>query len=317
MRSDLIPFYLAGRGRGAALEQGKMCFLAHLKRLKIMYQKYLIKNNLSLREALRTMKYKRQFRKENPTYFDGDGLIIYTGPQGSGKTLSAVKYCCDLMEFYPRCKLVTNLMIKDYPIVSLEEFIRNFYGLSTSSEFYTMTLNAQKAIISDYLHLNRVFPFNNGDDLMRYNNLTEGVIFLIDEIQLYFNSLESKNINMDVMTEISQQRKQRKHIIATSQVFGRMAKPLREQFNTVVKCNNYFSLLQRNLFLRNEDVQTDEDFTNPHGAIDKVQFFFHRVEDYERYDTYYKVLKGKFISGEERNQDIYDRITIERRSGNA
>lgn len=280
-----------------------------------MYEKDLIRNDLSPKQAVRTLKYKRKFRKENPTYFDGDGLIIFTGPQGSGKTLSAVRYCYDLMRNYPHCKLVTNLMLKDYPIVPLETFIRQFYGLATAADLYTMTLNAQKHIISDYLHLNRVFPFNDGDDLMRYTNLTEGVVYLIDEIQLYFNSLESKNINMDVMTEISQQRKQRKHIIATSQVFGRMAKPLREQFNVIVKCNNWFQILQRNCYLRTEDIQTDDDFTNPRGKIDKTQFFFHRVEDYERYDTYYKVLKGKFLPGEEKVGEIYDRVTISGRSG--
>ncbi len=72
---------------------------------------------------------------------------------------------------------------------------------------------------------NRVFEFCDNDDFKRYSNGEFGVIFLVDEIQLYMNSLESKNINIEVITQISQQRKQRKHIIATSQVFGRMAKP--------------------------------------------------------------------------------------------
>lgn len=279
-----------------------------------MYDRDLIQNDLKLKDLFQTMKYKRNFRKENPTYFEGDGLIVYTGPQGSGKTLSAVRYVYSLLKNYKHAKLVTNLMLKDYPIVTLEQFIREFYGLTTSADFHKFTLNAQRAVIEDYLHLNRVFPFNNGDDLMRYSNMTEGVIYLIDEVQLYFNSLESKNINMDVMTEISQQRKQRKHIVATSQVFSRMAKPLREQFNTIVKCNNYFGLLQRNLYLKTEDIKTDADYTDPHGAVDKVQFFFHKVQDYERYDTYYKILQTKFIAGEERNQEIYDRVTIERRA---
>ena len=51
---------------------------------------------------------------------------------------------------------------------------------------------------------------------------------------------------------------------------------------------------------------------NPRGAIDHIQWFFHRVQDYERYDTYYKIQKSKFISGEEQNQEIYDRYTITR-----
>ena len=278
------------------------------------YEKDLVRTKLSFGDLLDTLRYKRRFRLENPTYFEGDGLIVFTGPQGSGKTLTAVKYACDLMTNYTNAKLVTNLMIKDYPIVTLEEFIRKYYGLTTSADFSKLSEYAQKAVIEDYMHLNRVFPFNDGDDLMRYSNLIEGVVYLIDEIQLYFNSLESKNINMDVMTEISQQRKQRKHIICTSQVFSRLAKPLREQFNTIVKCNNFFGILQRNMYLRTEDLKTDDDYTNPHGAVDYIQWFFHRVEDYERYDTYYKIQKTKFIAGEEKNQEIYDRYTIKRRS---
>lgn len=277
-----------------------------------MYEKELVRSSFNLADAWETLKYLRLNRLEDPTYFDGDGLIVFTGPQGSGKTLTAVRYACDLMTAYPNCKLVTNLMIKDYPIVTLEEFIRHFYGKNTSADFYKLSQFAQNVIIEDYMHLNRVFPFNNGDDLMRYSNLTEGVVYLIDEIQLYFNSLESKNINMDVMTEISQQRKQRKHIVCTSQVFSRMAKPLREQFNTIVKCGCYFGILQRNLYLQTEKLTTDADYMNPRGAIDHIQWFFHRVKDYERYDTYYKIQKSKFIAGEEQNQEIYDRYTITR-----
>ena len=55
--------------------------------------------------------------------------------------------------------------------------------------------------------------------LTNVNNGFLGVIYIIDEIHTYFNSLESKNIPMFVFTEISQQRKQRKLIIGTSQLF--------------------------------------------------------------------------------------------------
>ena len=55
------------------------------------------------------------------------------------------------------------------------------------------------------------------------------MLYFIDELHLELNSLESKNIDIDVMVEISQQRKQRKHIVGTSQVYMRLAKPIREQ----------------------------------------------------------------------------------------
>lgn len=84
------------------------------------------------------------------------------------------------------------------------------------------------------------------DDLKNVENGYAGVIFFIDEIHLELNSLESKNIDVDIMTEISQQRKQRKHIVGTSQVYGRMAKPLREQIKDIVVCKCFFGCIQFN-----------------------------------------------------------------------
>ena len=121
------------------------------------------------------INYKRKFNKNHPNYFSPDGLVVFTGPQGSGKTLSAVNYVFKLLKRFPKAKLVTNLKLIDFPFDN-----------------------------------KRIFEFKNGDDLSKYNNGELGVIFLIDEIQLYFNSLESKNINPDVMVQISQQRKPHK-----------------------------------------------------------------------------------------------------------
>lgn len=274
------------------------------------YLSDLLNNNLSLFTLLDTIKYKTEFRKEHPTFFDGDGLIVFTGAQGEGKTLSAVKYCCEILKQYPKCKFCTNLMIKDYPIKTLHDFIRQWYGIETHCNFEKLSSWSQEKIINDYIYLNRVFPFNNADDLKRYHNGEEGVLYLIDEIQLYFNSLESKNINMDVMTEIAQQRKQRKNIVCTSQVFGRMAKPLREQFNTIVKCHNFASILQRNWFIRQEDIVPDTDMMNPKGIVNSSWWFFHSRIDYERYDTYYKIEKTRFVDEERKVAEIYDRYTM-------
>lgn len=84
-----------------------------------------------------------------------------------------------------------------------------------------------------------VIEYNGLDCLKNLENGYYGVIYLIDEIHLEFNSLESKNIDIEVMIEVSQQRKQRKHIIGTSQVYGRLAKPFREQIRNVVLCSNF------------------------------------------------------------------------------
>lgn len=227
--------------------------------------------DLGILNIFRQKKYLRDFYKNNPTYFRPDGLIVFCGPQGSGKTLSAVNYVYNLLKMYPKCKIVTNLELTDYP----------FDGI-------------------------RVFYFKEARDLTRYKNGKEGVIFLIDEIQLYFNSLGSKNIDMDVMTQISQQRKQRIHIVCTSQVFGRMSKQLREQFDVVIYCQKkFFGYLQKNSLIDRDSIDGESSTgTNLKGKVVKNFFYFKNPKSFDRYDTY-KVIENKNIKIERERNDIY------------
>ena len=225
-----------------------------------------------LLNLFRTMKYNRDFYKNNPTYFRPDGLIIFCGPQGSGKTLSAVNYVYNLLRLYPKCKVVTNLELTNYPVDD-----------------------------------ERVFLFKEAKDLTRYKNGKEGVIFLIDEIQLYFNSLGSKNIDIDVMTQLSQQRKQRIHIVATSQVFGRMSKQLREQFDVVIWCQKkFYGYLQKNSLINRDSISSESSTsTNLSGDIVKNFYYFKSPVMFKRYDTY-KVIENKNIKIEKERNEIYD-----------
>lgn len=196
-------------------------------------------------------KYKKTFYKEHPTYFRPEGILIFCGAQGTGKTLSAVQYVIDLSWTYPKCKIVTNVDIK---------------GLNPLCE---------------------VIEYTGIDCLTNIENGYEGVIYLIDEIHLEFNSLESKNIPIEVMIEVSQGRKQRKHIIGTSQQFLRLAKPLREQVKNLVICNNFFSCIQFNKLIDGQTIREE----NGHIKMDikKKVFWFHTPSLYDSYDTYAKM----------------------------
>lgn len=79
--------------------------------------------------------------------------------------------------------------------------------------------------------------------LLHVRNGTDGVIFAIDEISSEYSAASWKDIPETLLSEISQQRKQRIKIVATAQFFGRVAKPLREQANTVVSCRTSLSRL--------------------------------------------------------------------------
>ena len=201
-----------------------------------------------------TIKYKRDFRKQHPDFFDPSGILVFCGPQGAGKTLSAVQYVRKLAEKYPKMILVTNVEIK---------------GLSIA-----------------------VYPYTGIADFSKYSNGFEGVVYLIDEIHIEFNSLESKNIDPSVMTEIAQQRKQRKHIVGTSQVFGRIAKPFREQFKYVVLCRCLWGVLQYNTLIDGEWAMVDDDGHLEAETV-KRYFWWHKPELYDSYNTYAKIIRSK------------------------
>lgn len=298
------------------------------------------RESLHPKHILETLLYRVRFMAENPDYFNPDGLVCFCGPQGSGKTLSAVNYVYKLKAMYPHSIIVTNLMLKDYPIVTFEEFKKNNfriarkvfvqcrdtlfpdmaglefdspYCFTSEDDFQEISNRVEKVrhmaddiMYELYLRDNEVFPFVDNDDLARYENDQRGVIFLIDEIQLYMNSLKSNNINMDTMTQISQQRKQRKHIVATSQVFGRMAKPLREQFSCIVVCKSYLgSLLQYNRMIDRDSINESTDDSHVTGEVKERFVWLHSPAMYKRYDTYYVIEKGKFVANEDRKGDIY------------
>lgn len=266
------------------------------------------KESLSLFSIFRYLKYKLGFAKEHPDYFDGDGLLCFVGAQGTGKTLSAVNYVYKLMDKYPKAKLCTNLLLKDYPVVTFDDYLLENHPWFIRGKGDP---KVEQNLYHSYLSDNRVYPFLDNDDFMKYSNGEYGVIYLVDEIQLYLNSLESKNVNMDTMTQISQQRKQRKHIITTSQVFGRMAKPLREQFSNVVVCKNILGFIQHNCVVDRDSLDSENSSdTNVKGTVKRQFLWFHDPFMYNRYDTYYVIERGKFVSGEKQREGVYDDNSI-------
>ena len=90
-----------------------------------------------------------------------------------------------------------------------------------------------------------------------------GIVFAIDEIQNEFDVYESRNFNLEILKVITQQRKQGIKILATSQVFTRVSKPLREQTYEVIECytvagrwtfQKCFDADEYNVFIDNVDM---------------------------------------------------------------
>ena len=172
-----------------------------------MYCSEALVSKISLRDLTDKIKYDSRFRKDYPDYFDPDGVIVFTGSQGSGKTLSAVRYIDNLCKLYPKAILVSNCGLH----------LPNYHG--------------------------DVLPYTGIPDLSRLDNGIEGIICLIDEIQTEFSSLESAKLHPSTLSLISMQRKRRLHIVGTSQILKRIAKPWREQLSAVVDCSCLFDFL--------------------------------------------------------------------------
>lgn len=127
---------------------------------------------------------------------------------------------------------------------------------------------------------------NHWKDIVQNNNGIYGQIEVLDEIQNWFNSLQSKDFPVEMLTEITQQRKQRKIIFGTSQVFSRVAKPIREQTTFLYEPITILGCLT---IVKKSKPQLDHDGIDK-GRKNKNYFFFvHNEYIRNLFDTYRKV----------------------------
>lgn len=183
-----------------------------------------------------------------PGEFQEYGLHLFCGEQGSGKTTSVVDLLMNRWKKqYPLLKVYTNL---DY-------------------KYEDGSITHWKDLLSD-----------------ERSNGKYGVVNVIDEIQSWFSSLQSKDFPPEMLGEISQQRKQRKCIVGTAQVFGRVAKPIREQTSfvylpfTIAGCLTVVRV--------SKPIYYDEQ-TFTFKKFIKTYFFVHTPKLRNAFDTYKRI----------------------------
>ena len=212
-----------------------------------------LSGSLNPANLFKTIKHNILFARNNPDYFYPAGIWVFCGPQGSGKTLSAVQCLKKICKEYPSAIVCTNLKIE---------------GIN-----------------------NEVIEFEDYEQLKTLDNGIKGIIFFLDELHILWNSLESKDIPVSEMACFCQMRKNRRVIIGTSQVYSRIAKPIREQLQFAIDCKNYFGLLQHNVIL--DPADSIEKNGNVEAKVIGHKFWFHSPELYNSYDTLFKIEKAQ------------------------
>lgn len=215
--------------------------------------KEFLSGSLNPLNVFNTIKHNILFARNNPDYFYPAGIWVFCGPQGSGKTLSAVQCLQKICKKYPKALVCSNIDVS---------------GIS-----------------------NTVIPFVDYEQLKTLDNGIEGIIFFLDELHILWNSLESKDIPISEMSCFCQMRKNRRVIIGTAQVYGRIAKPIREQLQYVIDCRKIFGLIQINSIADPSD-SVEDDGTIVAKKIG-TKIWFHSPKLYKSYDTLFKIDKAK------------------------
>lgn len=191
----------------------------------------------------------------SPEYFPYQGVIVFTGRQGRGKTIALIEQSRRYQQEFPKCQVIGNV---DY-------------------KYQDDTLD----------HWTKLIDYKNEFDAIC------GVCCQIDEMQNWFSSNQSKDFPPQMLEVITQNRKNRRVILGTSQVFTRLSKPLREQCTEIRECHTFLRCITF--------VIRKEPFLNTMGEVDKLKYrgmywFVHDQELRDSYDTY-KVIESLRESG--------------------
>jgi len=201
---------------------------------------------------IRTIKYRKNKRPKDT--YEWNGLEVFMGGQGKGKTISACKTLKERLEKYPKALFITNTKIK---------------GIKNETRYF----NTSEELVEE---LKKIDTSNRN-----------GIVVFIDEIHVVLAELFGRTDPIFLMF-LSQQRKMNINIIGTSQMYNKLPRVIRDylrQSGKIIICNNFFKSIQLNKRLNMDNIE--EDSKNNliwHGC--KLEIYFHTIELYECYDTF-------------------------------
>lgn len=211
-------------------------------------------------------RYVDDLYNRQPDFFRPQGLIIFTGRQGNGKTTALMQYAIDLLDTYPKAKCLSN----------------------TKFAYQNEKLVHWKQLVN-------------------YKNEHKGIVVIMDELQNWFGSNQSRNFPPEMLGVITQNRKNRRVILGTAQNFYLLAKAIRSQCTEIRQCVTLAGVLT--IVIKREPV------INNDGDVKDLKyrgmyFFVHTERLRSSYDTW-SVVDALSDSGFQEVNNSQDRdITI-------
>lgn len=178
------------------------------------------------------------------------GSAVYFGFQGQGKTLAMTAYAFRIKEEFPDCVIFSNY---------------NLYGI-------------------DY---NYCFSDEDVKNALCFQNGSKGVLVLLDEAHLYFG--KKTGIGLETLTAISQQRKDKRRIVFTSQIWEELDISLRKQVKEIHHCHKVFNLIIQNV-CDGETLSYDKLKSEYVAKHIRYEIFKMNDEYFNRYNTYQKIV---------------------------
>lgn len=174
------------------------------------------------------------------------GMVVFKGYQGNGKSLSLVHKAFDIKKSFPDCKVYSNMKL---------------YGIRYN--LYSTTADLISVLSS----------VRNGNN---------GVLIIIDEAQNYFNKKDG--VPLEIMSQLCQNRKNRRCVLMTSQIWEDLDVMLRKQVKTIVNCRRIFNI-QINTYHNGEALCYDKQAGEYVAPKKFTEIFKHNNEYYKRYET--------------------------------
>lgn len=201
-------------------------------------------------------QYVEDMFDRDPEFFRHQGMIIFEGRQGAGKSIAMVEQANRLLEEYPKALCTSNM---DY-------------------EYQDKALKDWRMLMS----------FKNG---------IFGVVVLMDELQNWFSSMDSKNFPPEMLSVITQNRKNRRVILGTAQVFSMLAKSIRLQTSEVRRCATLLGCLT---IVRRFEPILDSEGNVVEWKRRGMYFFVHDKKLRESYDTWKVIERFRDVGFQER-----------------